>query len=104
MFNHQGTRVATRNSDNIVRIWRVFRSTAELVDQAKVDVPRCLTPDEREKASLECEPPDWCVERQKWPYNDESWTRWLANRNAGRSPKMPAIKTTTQKWLAVGAD
>jgi WD40 repeat protein len=104
IFNRQGTRVATRNSDNVVRIWRVFKSTAELVDQAKADVPRCLTPDEREKASLEREPPDWCVEQQKWPYNDESWTQWLVDRNAGRNSKMPTIKTTTRKGLAVGAD
>jgi len=72
--------VATTNSDNVVQIWRVFKSTAELVDQAKVDVPRCLTSDEREKASLEREPPAWCVEQHKWPYRDESWTRWLADR------------------------
>jgi WD40 repeat protein len=104
IFDPQGTRVATKNSDNVVRIWRVFKSTAELVDQAKVDVPRCLTPDEREKASLEREPPAWCVEQQKWPYRDESWTQWLADRNAGRSPKMPAIETTTQKWQFVGSD
>jgi WD40 repeat protein/energy-coupling factor transporter ATP-binding protein EcfA2 len=92
IFNRQGTRVATRNSDNIVRIWRVFKSTAELIDRAKVDVPRCLTPDKREEASLEREPPDWCVEQQKWPYNDESWALWLVDRNAGRNPKMPAIQ------------
>jgi WD40 repeat protein/energy-coupling factor transporter ATP-binding protein EcfA2 len=99
MFNRQGTRVATRNSDNVVRIWRVFKSTAELIDQAKAHVPRCLTPDEREKASLEREPPDWCVEQQKWPYNDETWTQWLVERNGGRKPKMPAIKTTHRTGL-----
>jgi WD40 repeat protein len=94
LFNRQGTRVATTNSDNVVRIWRVFKSTAELIDQVKVDVPRCLTPDERESAWLEREPPGWCIEQRKWPYNDEAWTQWLADRNAGRTPKMPAIKTT----------
>jgi WD40 repeat protein len=104
IFAPQGTRVATTNSDNVVRIWRVFKSTAELVDQAKVDVPRCLTPDERERASLQREPPAWCVEQHKWPYRDESWTRWLADRNAGRNSAMPAIETTNHKWQFVGSD
>jgi hypothetical protein len=32
--------------------------------------------------------------RLEWPYKDESWTQWLADRNAGKNPKMPAVKTT----------
>jgi WD40 repeat protein len=104
IFAPQGTRVATTNSDNVVRIWRVFKSTAELIDQAKVNVPRCLTPDEREKASLEREPPAWCVEQHKWPYRDESWTRWLADRNAGRNSEMPAIEMTNHERQFVGSD
>src|SRR5262249_6941117 len=94
ILDRQGNRIATINSDNVVRVWRVFKSTAELVDQAKLDVPRCLTPDEREQASLDREPPDWCVEQHKWPYDDESWTQWLKDRNEGKNPKMPAIEMT----------
>ena len=60
-----GAYVATNSSDDVVRLWRILKSTAALVEQAKVEAPRCLTPDEREKATLPPEPPDWCIERQR---------------------------------------
>jgi hypothetical protein len=59
----------------------------EIVDHAKEVVPRCLSPDEREKAFLDLEPPDWCVQKRKWPYDSPSWVQWLANKRAG-APKL----------------
>jgi len=41
----------------------VVLSSQEQVDEGKRIVSRCLLPDEREKAFLEREPPQWCLER-----------------------------------------
>jgi hypothetical protein len=52
----------------------VVLSSQEQVDEGKRIVSRCLLPDEREKAFLEREPPQWCLEMEKWPYQE--WQTW----------------------------
>jgi hypothetical protein len=32
-------------------------------------VPRCLTPEQRERLFLAPEPPRWCIDMRKWPYD-----------------------------------
>ena len=67
-------RYAVTASDMTARIWHLFDSTQEQVEEGKRIVSRCLLPDEREKAFLEREPPQWCLEMEKWPY--QKWQTW----------------------------
>src|SRR5262249_39858145 len=60
-----------------VAFWKLFPSTQALVDAAKAGVGRCLTRAEREVAFLPREPPAWCVEMEKWPYQSGAWKEWL---------------------------
>jgi hypothetical protein len=34
------------------------------------------------------EPPDWCVEKAKWPFDTPEWKTWLSNRE--RDPTAPS--------------
>ena len=91
-FSPDGARVVTASWDWTARIWRVFPTTADLTDYAKRSVARCLTRDRREKAFLDPEPPDWCIEMEKWPYHTAAWKQWLAHKRAGKTTEMPAEK------------
>jgi hypothetical protein len=44
--------------------------TQTLVDTAKSIVPRCLTPDQRQRFHLAPEPPRWCHTMRLWPFDD----------------------------------
>jgi hypothetical protein len=39
------------------------------VDLVKAEVPRCLSPEQREHLFLTRERPRWCIDMQKWPYD-----------------------------------
>jgi hypothetical protein len=60
-----------------------------LVDDTKRVIPRCLTRARREAAFLEPEPPEWCIELEKWPYHTPEWKQWLSETRAGRNPPLP---------------
>lgn len=70
-------------------IQRLLPKTEDLVAFARSAVPRCLTPVERDQYFLDPEPPLWCVEMGKWPYNTSDWANWLKERKAGRQPGLP---------------
>ena len=40
-----------------------------LVDHVKAEVPRCLTPEQRQRLFLAPTPPSWCAAMHKWPYD-----------------------------------
>jgi hypothetical protein len=67
-----------------------FLTTNDLVADAKLVVPRCLTGVRRRAAFLETEPPAWCIEMAKWPYNTLAWKQWLADTRAGKNPPLPS--------------
>lgn len=67
VFSPDGERILTASDDTTARIWRVFPTTQALVDRSKLAVPRCLTPEQRESAFLDRQPPAWCIEQKKWP-------------------------------------
>jgi hypothetical protein len=71
-------------------VWSVFVDTRELIAQARQAAPRCLT-DEQGKTSffLPAEPPAWCIEMAKWPYQAAAWSAWLADTRAGKNPVLP---------------
>ena len=50
-------------------------SVEDLVDGAKVVVPRCLTIQQRKDFLLDPEPPSWCIAQSKFPYGAEAWTK-----------------------------
>ncbi len=60
-----------------------------LVEHAKAAVPRCLTSAQHKAFYLPPEPPAWCIELEKWPYNTAEWKRWLADLRAGKKPPLP---------------
>ena len=56
---------------------------------AKAVVPRCLTPAQRKALFLAPEPPQWCIEMEKWPYNTPAWKQWLADKRVGKNSPLP---------------
>ena len=65
-----GRRIVTASADATARVWNSFESTQALMDFAKRESPRCLTPEQRsQKFGLGDTPPAWCRRLQKWPYN-----------------------------------
>lgn len=70
-------------------LWHMPWSTQDYVDAVHDMLPRCLTPDERRKAYLDPQPPAWCIDMGKWPYNTPAWKQWLAAKEAGKDEPMP---------------
>ena len=66
VFSPDGERILTASDDTTARIWRIFPTAQALVDRSKIVVPRCLTPEQRENAFLDRQPPAWCIEQKKW--------------------------------------
>jgi WD40 repeat protein len=69
VFSPNGGRIVTLFNDGIARIWEAFPDPQDLVDHVKAQVPRCLTPEQRERLFLAPEPPRWCIDMHKWPYD-----------------------------------
>jgi hypothetical protein len=72
-----------------LRIWRVLPTIEEMRDFAKSTVPECLSPARRSRFGLEPEPPRWCIELGKPPYDTAEWKQWLADTIAGKNPPAP---------------
>ena len=102
-FSPDGTRLATAFDDGTARLWRVFPTTQDLIDAAKADLVRCLTPAERAQFYLPPEPERWCVTgagleaepdpaqwRPLWPYQSQEWRDWLLAKDRGEAPELPA--------------
>jgi hypothetical protein len=68
----------------------VVPDTQALVSAARAVVPRCLTLPQRRALFLPPEPPAWCIEMGKWPYNTHQWKQWLADKRAGRDSSLSA--------------
>ena len=89
-FSADGSKLLTASDDKSARLWSLFPTLQALVDRAKDGVPRCLTRGGREAAFLAPEPPAWCIEMEKWPYNTPAWKQWLTEKRAGKQVEMPA--------------
>jgi WD40 repeat protein len=86
-----GTHVVTVSVVGAARIWEVFlRDTESLISHARGILPRCLTPAQRKAFFLSPEPPNWCIEMAKWPYDTPAWKQWLGGVRAGKNPPLPA--------------
>jgi hypothetical protein len=82
------------SQDNSERLWRVFSSTQDLIDNAKIIVPRCLTRAQRQIVFLDVVPPAWCIDMEKWPYDAPVWKDWLKYQRANMKPPTP----DTPEW------
>jgi hypothetical protein len=91
-FSPDGKRIVTASRDKTARVWDVFPDTQSLVAAAKAAVPRCLTSAQRKAWFLSPEPPDWCIEMEKWPYDTPAWKQWLADKRAGKTPPLPTAQ------------
>src|SRR5262249_43973668 len=91
-YSPDGHSLVTASLDRTASIWRVFPTTAELFDAARQAVPRCLTREQRQNAELKLEPPLWCVEMGKWPYDTKEWRNWLELKRANANPPLPVPK------------
>jgi hypothetical protein len=111
-FSPDGKRIVTASDDKTARLWDaetseaapnaqqalvdvealLFRGHPEVIEQAKAAVPRCLTSEQRKAFFLPPEPPLWCIELAKWPYNTDAWKQWLSDTRAGKNPPPPAAE------------
>ena len=88
-FSPDGKRIVTASDDKTARVWEVFPNTQAFVSAAKAAIPRCLTPEQRKAFFLPPEPPSWCIEMAKWPYNTpdmEAVARRQARRQEPAAP------------------
>lgn len=92
------TTPSVHDPDDGARLWKIFVTTQELVDTAKQNIPRCLTAADRVKFFLPPEPPLWCIEMKKWPYDTPSWSEWLAYKRANGDPPLP-VSSEWQNWI-----
>jgi hypothetical protein len=89
-FSPDGRRIVTGVWNEQMSLqWEVFANTQELVSHAKAAIPRCLTSAQRNAFFLAPEPPEWCIEREKWPYHTDVWKQWLSDTRAGKNPPLP---------------
>lgn len=108
-FSRDGRRLLTGTRNGIARVWsfdrdpdpagRAAPTASDLVEQGKAQVRRCLTREQREKAFLAPEPPAWCIEMAKWPYDTQAWKDWLRYKRANADPPRPDTPEW-QSWLA----
>ena len=61
----------------------------ELVPQPIAAIERTV----RQDGLGDLEPPAWCIEMEKWPYNTPDWKQWLTDKRADRSRRFPQIQS-----------
>src|SRR5262245_44510866 len=108
-ISRDGRQLLTGARDGAARVWSFDRNpepavgvTAaadELVELGRAQARRCLTREQREKAFLAPEPPGWCIERAKWPYDTQAWKDWLKYKLQSADPPRPDTPEW-QPWLA----
>jgi WD40 repeat protein len=94
-LSFDGRELVTAYRDGSVIVSRVFGDTKELIEDNRRVIPRCLTRTQRQEAFLDLQPPAWCIEMKKWPYNSEDWRDWLRLRRGNADPPLP----DTPEWL-----
>jgi WD40 repeat protein/energy-coupling factor transporter ATP-binding protein EcfA2 len=73
-----------------LRIWRLLPTLDAARDVAIKIVPQCLSSTDRKKFGLDPEPPRWCIDMAKPPYNAPQWKQWLVDKDAGKEAILPS--------------
>jgi WD40 repeat protein len=93
VFDPSGNRVLFL-FENEVHAWSFIPSVQDMLDNARDYVSSCIAPADRSDFYLADEPPAWCIERGKKPYDTDDWKQWLANKKAGKAAPMPTGVST----------
>jgi hypothetical protein len=84
-----GERIVVASGGKTAWLFRILLGQ-EIVALAKAASPRCLTTEQRRQFFLPAEPPNWCIEQEKWPYHTPAWKQWLSSdRLTGKRPPLP---------------
>ena len=82
-----------------MKAWLIFPVLQELIENSKWVVPRCLARSDREAAFLDPDPPYWCVDMEKWPFDTQEWKDWLKYKRANAEPPLPYMPEW-EPWVA----
>jgi WD40 repeat protein len=96
-FSPDGKHIVTASLDKTARLWEAFANIKELMSHAKAAVPRCLTAAQRKDFFLPPEPPLWCIELEKWPYDTTAWKQWLSDTRAGKRARCYRIRPSNSE-------
>jgi hypothetical protein len=97
-FSPNGRKIMAASMYKEIDIWPIL-SLPELINESRQSIQRCLTQNERRIAFLDPEPPTWCIEMEKWPYQTQDWKDWLQFRRVGANPPLPGT-TEWHPWIA----
>jgi WD40 repeat protein len=72
------------------RVFKLYPDYQSVSEAARNEAPRCLTIEQRATYGLSPEPPDWCVDTGKWPFDTPEWKTWLSKRKQDPTTPLPA--------------
>jgi hypothetical protein len=72
------------------RVFKLYPDYESVSEAARNELPRCLTLEQRAAYGLSPEPPQWCVEKGKWPFDTPDWKTWLSKRKQDPTAPLPA--------------
>ena len=84
-----GNRIAAALDTSIATVERTRR---QLLRKAKASSPVSFGGG----AAFSTQPPAWCIETEKWPYQTQDWKDWLQFKRGNANPPLP----NTAEWQA----
>ena len=84
--------------------WQIFSSTDELLSFAKEIVPECLSLDKRRAYGLDDQPPAWCIDMGKPPYNKPPDSTAAPEKLSQVAPSTPKDASPSQQPEPVKAE